>query len=253
MQKEKEILCPTSCPYLAVRSFLPNTLPFCCTKYNVFLGMTPAKRVSKCDLCMGRTPDVVKTGLSLLDAQSSRTSDLKQAFLQMKPSDQRFVVDILSKKGFRLRFIPLKRITPVSLLTSVLLLHQENQRSQHSTETQNFVQLLNLVGDDTDPPMDGITRTLLTNLFQVVDASEKGMLLAILENPARLKNFLNQFSSLPQDQNLLRNFRSLLYEADRQWKNTNNQNNIIQRSQLNRMMELMSRIRMQRQRERTKD
>ena len=138
-------------------------------------------------------------------------------------------------------------------LSYLVCLHQENQKRQTSEETQKFIQLLNLVGDDTDPPMDGMTRTLLTNLFQVVDASEKGMLLAILENPARLKNFLNQFKNLPQDQNLLKNFRSLLYEADRERENINEQNDFTRRTQLNHTMEMKSRIRMQRQRERTKD
>ena len=253
MQKEKENLCPTNCPYLAVRSFLPNTLPFYCNRYANFLGMTTTRHVQKCALCLGGQQNILNTGLALLDAQPSRIADLKQAFLQMKPADQRFVVDALSKEGFQVRFTPLKRITSVSLLTEVLRLHQENQKRQTSEETQKFVQLLNLVGDDTDPPMDGMTRTLLTNLFQVVDASEKGMLLAILENPARLKNFLNQFKSLPQDQNLLKNFRSLLYEADRERENINEQNDFTRRTQLNHTMEMMSRIRMQRQRERTKD
>ena len=251
MQKEKETLCPTNCPYLAVRSFLPNTLPFYCTQYAIFLGMNAARRVQKCALCLGVQQDILKTGLALLDAQPNRIADLKQAFLQMKPSDQRFVVDILSKEGFQVRFPPLKRITPVSLFTEILRLHQENQRHQTSAEAQKFVQLLNLVGDDTDPPIDGMIRTLLSNLFQVVDASEKGMLLAILENPARLKNFLNQFRSLPQDQNMLKNFRSLLYEADREREESNEKNDLIQRTQLSHMMDMMMRVRSQRQK--TKD
>lgn len=250
---QKENLCPTNCPYLAVRSFLPDTLPFYCNQYATFLGLTPTRRVQKCALCLGKPADILKTGLALLDAQPSRIADLKQAFLQMKPSDQRFLVDILSKEGFQVRFSVSKRITPVSLFTEVLRLHQENQKRQLSSETQNFVKLLNLVGDDTDPPMDGMTRTLLTNLFQVVDASEKGMLVAIMENPARLKNFLNQFKNLPQDQNMLKNFRALLYEATRELNRINEQNDLIRRGQLNRTLEMMSRVRMQRQRERTKD
>ena len=194
--------------------------------------------------------DILKTGLALLDAHPNRVADLKQAFLQMKPSDQRFMVDVLSKEGSQIRFAPLKRITPVSLLTEVLRLHQQNQHRQTSAETQKFVQLLNLVGDETDPPMDGITRTLLTNLFQVLDASEKGMLLSILENPMRLKNFLNQFKNLPQDQNLLKNFRSLLYEADREREEIKDQNDFIRRTQLSHMMDMMMRIRQKKQRTR---
>ena len=250
MRKENENLCPSDCPYLAVRSFLPNTMPFYCTRYVTFLGMNSARRVQKCDLCLGIQQDILKTGLTLLDAQPSRISDMKQAFLQMKPSDQRFVVDTLSKEGFQIHYPHQKRITPVSLLTEVLRLHQENQQRYLSQETQNFIKLLNLVGDETDPPMDGMTRTLLSNLFQVVDASEKGMLLVILENPARLKNFLNQFKSLPQDQNLLKNFRSLLYEADREQESIKEQNDVVRRTNLNHMMDLMAQIRQKKQRSR---
>ena len=54
-------------------------------------------------------------------------------------------------------------------------------------------------------------------------------------------------------QNLLKKFRSLLYEADRERENINEQNDFTRRTQLNHTMEMMSRIRMQRQRERTKD
>ncbi len=250
MQKEKEVLCPVNCPFLAVRSFLPNTMPFYCNQYETFLAMTMARRVQKCAFCLGEKQDTIKTGLGLLDTQQNRIADLKNAFLQMKSNDQRFIVDTLSKEGFQLHFSPQKRITPVSLFTEVLRLHQESQKRYLSQETQTFIKLLNMVGDDTDPPMDGMTRTLLSNLFQVVDASEKGMLVSILENPARLKNFLNQFKSLPQDQNMLKNFRALLYEADREYEKTAEQNDFIRRNQLNHMMDMMMRVRSKHQRSR---
>ena len=252
MNNKKDSLCPTNCPYLAVRSFLPSTMPFYCTKYENFLGMNNVKRVQRCTLCQGCNQDIIHTGLSLLDAQPSRIADLKQAFLQMKPNDQRFLVDILLKEGFHLRFDPTKKISSVTLLTELLRLHHENRRKHTSAETQNFIKLLALIGD-TGTPMDSATQTLLSNLFQVIDASEKGMLLSILENPANLKSFLNSFSKIPQDQSMLKNFRALLYDTTRQLQNEKNTLNLTQRIHLNHMMEMMRRVRLKNIHQRNRD
>jgi hypothetical protein len=252
MQNKKDILCPTNCPYLAVRSFLPNTMPFYCTRYENFLGMNNAKRVQRCALCQGCNHDIVQVGLTLLDAQSSRVADLKQAFLQMNPNGQRFLVDVLLKDGFQLHFTPLKKITSVVLLTELLRLRHENRQKHTSAETQNFIKLLSVIGD-TGTPMDNATRTLLSNLFQVIDASEKAMLLSILENPANLKNFLNSFSKIPQDQNMLKNFRALLYDTNRQMQNDDNTYSLTHRIHLNHMMGMMMRARMKKYHQRNRD
>ncbi|MBE6446034.1 MAG: hypothetical protein E7021_01315 [Alphaproteobacteria bacterium] len=252
MENKKDILCPTNCPYLAVRSFLPNTMPFYCTRYENFLGMNTAKRVQKCALCQGHQQDIIQTGLSLLDAQPSRIADLKQAFLQMKPADQRFLVDVLLKDGFQLHFTPLKKITSVILLTELLRLRHESRQKHTSAETQNFIKLLSIIGD-TGTPMDNTTRTLLSNLFQVIDASEKAMLLSILENPANLKSFLNSFSKIPQDQSMLKNFRALLYDVNRQMQNDDNAHSLTHRIHLNHMMDMMMRARIRKQHQRNRD
>lgn len=252
MQNKKDILCPTNCPYLAIRSFLPNTMPFYCTKYENFLGMNNAKRVQRCALCQGCNHDIIQVGLTLLDAQASRIADLKQAFLQMTPADQRFLVDVLLKDGFQLHFTPLKKITSVVLLTELLRLRHENRQKHTSAETQNFIKLLSVIGD-TGTPMDNATRTLLSNLFQVIDASEKAMLLSILENPANLKNFLNSFSKIPQDQNMLKNFRALLYDTNRQMQNDDNTYSLTHRIHLNHMMDMMMRARMKKYHQRNRD
>jgi hypothetical protein len=109
-----------------------------------------------------------------------------------------------------------------------------------------------LIGD-TGTPMDNTTRTLLSNLFQVIDASEKAMLLSILENPANLKSFLNSFSKIPQDQSMLKNFRALLYDTNRQIQNANDPYSLTQRIHLNHMMDMMMRARLKKHHQRNRD
>ena len=91
----------------------------------------------------------------------------------------------------------------------------EKKKREQSAEVKEFLELLDVVGTDGDP-MSPATKTLLSNLFQVLDVSEKGMLLGVLENPARAKTFLDVFFKMPHDQNLLKNFRLLLYDADKE-------------------------------------
>lgn len=207
--------CPTNCPFLSFRSFLPETLPFYCEKYNTYLGMTPAKKVVKCPLCQGLNSNIQEQGLELLEACSGAITELKKAFLGMRISDQQKLVDLLSQSGTQISWPHSKAITPVNLLAEVMHLAHEKKKREQEPEVQEFLKLLDVIGSD-DTPMSPATKTLLSNLFQVLDNSEKGMLLAVLENPARAKSFLDVFTKMPHDQNLLKNFRMLLYDTDKQ-------------------------------------
>ena len=211
MERKRENECPSNCPFLGMRSFLPETLPFFCERYNLYLGMTPAKKVAKCPLCQGRNVSIQQQGLELLEVLPSHTAELKKAFLQMHSSDQQRLVDILAQSGIQIKWPSGKVLTPISLLMETARLWTEKKKREQSPEVQEFLKLLDVVGTDGDP-IDGMTKTLLSNLFQVLDNSEKGMLLAVLENPARAKSFLDSFSKMPHDQNLLKNFRMLLYD-----------------------------------------
>ncbi len=212
MERKNE--CPTNCPFLEIRSYLPESLPFHCEKYNVYLGMNPAKKVVKSPLCTGEVISIEQQGLELLETMPSHVAELKKAFLKMRPGDQQKVVDLLTQSGIQIAWTQ-KILTPVNLLAEVMRLAYEKKKREQSPEVQDFLRLLDVVGTDSDP-MNPATKTLLSNLFQVLDNSEKGMLLAILENPARAKAFLDTFSKMPHDQNLLKNFRMLLYDYDRQ-------------------------------------
>ena len=207
--------CPTNCPFLGFRSFLPEVLPFYCEQYTCYLGMTPAKKVVKCPLCQGINTPIQQRGLELLEACAGPTTELKKAFLGMRSGDQQKLVDILAQSGINLSGIGLKTITPVNLLAEAMRLAYEKKKREQSPEVQEFLKLLDVIGSDDDP-MNPATKTLLSNLFQVLDNSEKGMLLAVLENPTRAKAFLDVFSKMPHDQNLLKNFRMLLYDMDKQ-------------------------------------
>ena len=245
--------CPINCPFLVIRSFLPETLPFYCERYNTYLGMNPAKKVLKCCLCSGKSANIQNQGLELLEAMPSHETELKKTFLKMHAKDQQKLVDILTQSGIQILWHHQKPLTPVSLLAEIMRLFYEKKKREQSPEVQEFLKLLDVIGTDGDP-MSPATKTLLSNLFQVLDNSEKGMLLAVLENPARAKAFLDVFTKIPQDQNLLKNFRLLLYDTDKQNKNQITWNrllaveqgkalNLAQHLQLQHMMQQMIRAR----------
>ena len=245
--------CPTNCPFLQIRSYLPDSLPFFCEKYETFLGMTPAKKVVKCPLCQGINLNIQQQGLELLETAPAHTTELKKAFLGMRPGDQQKLVDILTQSGIQLHWTHQKAITPVNLLAEIMRLAYEKKKKEQSAEVQEFVKLLDVIDTDGDP-MNPATKTLLSNLFQVLDNSEKGMLLAVLENPAHAKNFLDIFAKMPHDQNLLKNFRMLLYDTDKQNADNVKGNrlltveqgkalNLAQHMHLQHLMQLMRQVR----------
>ena len=250
---ERKTECPTNCPFLEIRSFLPDTLPFYCEKYSSFLGMTPAKKVVKCPLCFGENVTVQQRGLELLETVQVHTAEFKKAFLGMRPGDQQKLVDILSQSGIQVNCGKQKTITPVTLLAEVMRLSYERKKREQSPEVQEFLKLLDVIGTDGEP-MDITVKTLLSNLFQVLDNSEKGMLLSVLENPARAKAFLDVFSKMPRDQNLLKNFRMFLYDMDKKYQEQTKGNrllvteqgkalNLVQHMQLQHLMQQMVRAR----------
>ena len=224
--EKKNNECPTSCPFLGIRSYLPETLPFYCEKYSVYLGVSPAKKVVKCPLCLGIKVAIQQQGLELLENASNCVSELKKAFLSMRPSDQERLVSLITQFGIKINWPQKKSITPVNLLMEINRLSYEKRSKEKSPEVQEFNKLLDLTETGGDP-MDSNTKTLLSNLFQVLDNSEKGMLLSVLENPGNAKSFLEIFLKMPHDQNLLKNFRMLLYDTYEKTKEKSNGNRLL--------------------------
>lgn len=243
-------LCPISCPFLASRSFLPKTMPFYCEKYATFLGMDAGKKVLRCSACVGKKQDLVQTGLALLEAQmqpQGLINQMKQSFLMMPVATQKVFVSILEQMGVQLYPESDEKMTPFTLMHLMQRARLNVRRREEAPEVQEFIKLLGVVGGDA--PLDGMTKTLLSNLFQVLDGSERSMLLAIMENPKNLESFLKAFSKTPHDKDLLRNFRALLYDAHQQLtEKSQNMNNLFQQrmrnDQLTRAIQQMTRARM---------
>ena len=212
--KKENGLCPTNCPFLSNRSFMPDVLPFYCEKFGTYLGVNGATKVQRCDQCLGVAPNIIQTGLALLDAQflpRTTISQLKKAFLDMPVPQQQNVVAILSQIGTQLKPSPYDNVTAFWLMRQAQHAWMVAKKRTESPEVQDFIKLLDVVGGDS--PLDGMTKNLLSNLFQVLDASEQAMLIAVMENPMNLKAFLKKMEKTPHDQDLLKNFRALLYEC----------------------------------------
>lgn len=221
MVEQNEDLCPINCPFLASRSFMPKTMPFYCEKYATFLGMNASKKVLRCSACIGRKQDFVQTGLALLDAQmlpQGLINQMKKAFLLMPLTNQKTFVSILEQTGCQLYPEKDEQLTPFTLMHMAQRAKLNVKRQQESPEVQEFIKLLDVVGGDS--PLDGKTKNILSNLFQVIDGSERSMLLSIMENPKNLESFLKSFGKTPHDQDLLKNFRALLYDS---YQNVTNQ------------------------------
>ena len=248
MVNEKDKFCPINCPFLASRSFLPKTMPFYCEKYATFLGMDAGKKVLKCSACRGKKQDLIETGLALLEAQmqpQGLINQMKQAFLAMPLVTQKMFVSILEQNGVQLHPEGEEKLTPFTLMHIAQRARLQARRREESPEVQEFIKLLNVVGGDA--PLEGMTKTLLSNLFQVIDGSERSMLLTIMENPKNLESFLKSFSKTPHDKDLLRNFRALLYEVHRELINKTNTVNLFQQqirnNELARTIQQMTRAR----------
>ena len=248
MNNKNENYCPINCPFLASRSFLPKTMPFYCEKYATFLGMDAGKKVLRCSACEGKKQDLVQTGLSLLEAQmlpQGIINQMKQSFLMMPLTTQKIFVSILEQTGAQLYCDTDEKLTPFLLMRLAQRARLNARRREEEPEVQEFNKLLDVVGGDS--PLDGMTKTLLSNLFQVIDGSERSMLLSIMENPKNLESFLKSFGKTPHDKDLLRNFRALLYDAHRDLTQQNMVGHVFQQQmhheQMTRMIQQMTRAR----------
>ena len=207
--------CPRGCPFLGMRSFMPNTIPFYCNQYDTFLGGSPLHTVRRCSDCRGEPNNIVETGLSFIDSYTVdhyRIEETKRAFLKLEHSFQRMFVDLVSRTGVQIVLEPGEEDNPDALSDKILLKRQDMKDKYGSPEAQEFKGILDA---DGMPLMSRQTKTLLMNLFLVMDNSEKEMMKDILQNPKQIESFLNSFQKQPQDQDLLKNVRALIYDYDR--------------------------------------
>ncbi len=248
MTDQEENLCSINCPFLASRSFLPKTMPFYCEKYATFLGMNTAKKVLRCSACTGQRQDPLQIGLSLLEAQmlpQGIINQMKKVFLMMPVATQKNFVSILEQIGCQLYPESDEALTPFTLMHMAQRAKLNVKRREEAPEVQEFIKLLDVVGGDS--PLDGKTKNILSNLFQVIDGSERSMLLSLMENPKNLESFLKSFGKTPHDKDLLANFRALLYDSYRQISETKTKPNLflqqVQQEQMTRAIQQMIKAR----------
>lgn len=219
--KDGAFECPKECPFLGQRTFLPDTLPFYCNKYETFLGQSRIDCPLKCARCRGVKRDLVQEGMAFISAYTGEKAKMiletQQMFLKMSPTYQRLFVDFVAKTGTQITLSEGKQATPEALLDAVLLAWKQRSDVVGSPESREFKTVLDQVSSDF-PLMARETQTLLMNLFMVMDNSEKEMLKHVLQNARQVESFLENFSKQPQDRDLLRNMRALLYDYDRHEK-----------------------------------
>lgn len=206
--------CPADCPFLGMRTFMPNTLPFYCNQYETFLGANPGQKILRCANCRGVVRDNVAAGLAFIESYIGVPAvETREAFLRLDHSFQKMFVDLISKTGVQIILSTGESDKPANLADDILKKWKEAQDRAGSPEMQEFAGILDAEGM---PLMSRQTKTLLMNLFQVLDNSEKDMIKNVLQNPKQIDSFLEQFDRQPQDNDLLKNVRSLIYDYDRQ-------------------------------------
>ncbi len=213
--------CPNDCPFLGMRTFLPDTLPFYCNKYETFLGAVLTGQPARCARCLGVKRDLIQEGLAFISAYTGDKRavlpETKEAFLHMGETYRRLFVDFIAKTGAQIALVPGEQPSPEALLDQTLLSWREKSDLTGAPEAQAFKAVLDQMAADF-PLFARETQTLLMNLFLVMDASEKEMLKNVLQNARQVESFLDSFAKQPQDRDLLRNMRALLYDYDRQDK-----------------------------------
>lgn len=205
--------CPPDCPFLSPRFFLPDTLPFYCDKYETYLTATD-NRANRCDQCRGITKSVSAKGLQFIQTLCPGNLRLMAAFKSLKKTEQKMLVDLIQKTGL-LSVLPMQEESSADvLLDHILLTYQNHEQKIGTPEFKKFSADLNKIADDNPTLLSRQNKTLLMNLFQVLDNSEKSMMNALFQSPGRLESFLKQFDHQPKDMDLLKDTRRILYEEN---------------------------------------
>ena len=245
--------CPKECPFLGMRTFIPNTLPFYCNQYETFLGVTPTQKVARCPKCRGIKMSAEEQGLQFINAfmVDHYTIDrTKHAFLKLDSSFQKMFVSLVAQTGAQIILDSDEDENPETFSDKILKTRQELKDKYGAPEVQEFSGIL----DSGFPLMERQTKTLLMNLFMVMDNSEKDMIKNIMINPKQADTFLKQFQKQPQDKDLLKNVRAVVYEADRKRQLELARNRVqernLQQEQMRQQQERLRTLQLKKQRQR---
>ena len=209
--------CPLDCPFLSGRHFLPDILPHFCDKFDVFLGVDLEGRVARCYPCRLQPENIIEEGLSLISAYTLThlsIPDTKEAFLQLSPFFQRMFVEVVRKTGRQIAIAYGMQISADTLMAETLKEYKQAKDWLGSPELKEFKGTLTGLGDFSPQLLTRQTKSLLENLFQVLDKSERAMLQNLMGTKGAAEALLEQFKAIPKDMSLLKNFRHMLYEHD---------------------------------------
>jgi hypothetical protein len=209
--------CPSNCPFLSGRHFLPDILPHFCDKFDVFLGNDSLGRTARCSACRLQSENIVEEGLSLISAYGCThlsIPDTKEAFLKLSPFFQRMFVEVVRKTGRQIAISYGVSFSVDTLVAEILKEYKQAKDWLGSPELKEFKGILTSLGDFAPEVLTRQTKSLLENLFQVLDKSERAMLKNLMSTKGTAEALLEQFNAIPKDMSLLKNFRHMLYEHD---------------------------------------
>lgn len=212
--------CPKDCPFLETKAAVDlNSLPHHCSLFNCFLAVD--KDVIRCEECLGFEHDVKNQGLNFISSYQNpflSKQNTKFGFTRMPKTWQKRFVNFLKNLGYAVgaaKQIPLKDPS----LPELLIKGMKEAPRQHQ-DTPKDVQDMEKLLKDKLAENPELTNTqmnkLLTNLFQVLDASEKNILKEILNNPNTIDAFLKKFKDMPKNENLLKDLRRELEDYTRE-------------------------------------
>ncbi len=193
-------------------------LPNYCEYFEQFLGIDSNSAPLRCAKCLREKENYIAAGLAFISGFTSpkiSIADTKEAFLAQKPAFQKMYVEIIKKTGRQIGIHLGEPATPQVLSENLIKSLYEIWKGLDSPEFQEFKDIL----ENADSPfgdmlLTRLENTLLQNLFQVLDKSERAILKGALDSPSLSANFFKEFRAMPKHSNLLKDVRRMLDEYD---------------------------------------
>ncbi len=193
-------------------------LPFYCEYFEQYLGIGDDSLPLRCAECLQKKENYVHAGLAFISGFTSpkiSIEDTKEAFLAQKPPFQKMYVEIIKKTGRQIGIYLGEPATPQILSGNLIKSLYDIWKGLDSPEFQEFKDIL----ENADSPFGDVllTRlenTLLQNLFQALDKSERSVLKGAVESQSLSASFFKEFRSMPKHSNLLKDLRRVLNEYD---------------------------------------
>lgn len=216
---KKEDYCYQNCPYLK-RVSESGKLPFYCELFHLFLA-TQKKRILRASSCTGKAFDTKESGYQLISSYQNKGINkqvTKWGFHRLNGTFQAAFVRLILKEGNEIgvqKGTPFKeRFIVSTLVAQIKMAHTEtDEKKPHKPD--KISNLLDKLGGDFPTLMNDESKNILKNLFAVLDGSEQDLITDILSNPERAENFLKSFDEMGKGENLVKDFRRLLEEIEK--------------------------------------